>query len=133
MTEPESDWKEKLRERTTTTRKLPEFCEPLKESGQITPHPVPQGIVGDIGAKISDARTSARKLENQRKRRQRNHRIDYYVSDEALDIIDSRTFPNPGGDRSSIINKLVLAGGKEASGILPASARARADASDSEE
>jgi hypothetical protein len=124
QTEPGSDWKEKLRKRLAKQQELPEFREALKK-------PVPESIAGmaevgfqtgpGVGAKMS----SSRKLENQRKRRQRNCRVDYYASPEAMAIIDARTSPSVGGDRSSIINKLVLAAAKKASGIPAAYARAR--------
>ena len=68
-----------------------------------------------------------RKLQLQRERRARNQRIDYYVSEAALAIINARTTNSVGGDHSSVINRLVLAGAKRrASGINGHIARARA-------
>ena len=52
----------------------------------------------------------ANKLEQQRARRQRYPRIDYYPSKEARAAILARTFPSVGGDRSSVIDRLILSG-----------------------
>lgn len=53
----------------------------------------------------------ARKLEQQRARRQHYPRIDYYPSKEALDAIERETSAHPrgaGSDYASIINALIL-------------------------
>lgn len=47
-------------------------------------------------------------LELQRERRASYRRIDYYPSDQALKIIQSQTHCFPGGDYSSVINRLVI-------------------------
>ena len=52
----------------------------------------------------------ARKLEQQRERRRRYPRIDYYPSKSAQAAIDARTGYFAGGDFSAVIDKLVLAG-----------------------
>ncbi|MEO5813232.1 MAG: hypothetical protein ABIU96_04935 [Rhodanobacter sp.] len=52
----------------------------------------------------------ARKLEQQRARRQRYPRIDYTPSKEARAAILARTFPSVGGDQSSVIDRLILSG-----------------------
>jgi hypothetical protein len=51
-----------------------------------------------------------RKLADQRERRKHYRRIDYYPGEDAQRIIDARTFPAAGGDYSSVIDALVLAG-----------------------
>lgn len=55
----------------------------------------------------------ARKIEGQRYRRKQNRRIDYYPGSDAQRIIDARTFRAVGGDFSSVIDALVLAGAGE--------------------
>ncbi|MHB8447378.1 MAG: hypothetical protein ACYC9P_05575 [Rudaea sp.] len=55
----------------------------------------------------------ANKLQAQRDRRRMYRRIDYYPSEEAQEVIDARTCRNVGGDYSSIIDALVLAGADE--------------------
>ena len=55
----------------------------------------------------------ASKLQAQRERRLQHRRIDYYPSDEAQDVIDSRTGRRGGGDYSSVIDALVIAGAGE--------------------
>jgi hypothetical protein len=55
----------------------------------------------------------ARILECQRRRRSEHRRIDYYVSEDALAVIARRTFPSVGGDYSSIIDTLVIAGARK--------------------
>jgi hypothetical protein len=55
----------------------------------------------------------ASKLQAQRARRRMYRRIDYYPSDEAQDVIDSRTGRRGGGDYSSVIDALVIAGAGE--------------------
>ena len=57
----------------------------------------------------------ARKLEQQRARRQRYPRIDYTPSKEARAAILALTFPSAGGDQSSVIDRLILS----AAGELP--------------
>ncbi|MHB8562676.1 MAG: hypothetical protein ACYDDA_01795 [Acidiferrobacteraceae bacterium] len=57
-----------------------------------------------------------RKLEQQRQWRATNRRIDYSPTKEAAEIIDRETFPNAGGDYSSVISRIVT---EWASGILP--------------
>lgn len=52
----------------------------------------------------------ARKLEQQRARRRSLPRIDYYPSRQAVEAICARTFPYAGGDLSSVIDRLILAG-----------------------
>jgi hypothetical protein len=52
----------------------------------------------------------ARKLEQQRQRRQSITRIDYQPSDAALAVIQLRLAPRVGGDYSSVIDALILAG-----------------------
>lgn len=51
----------------------------------------------------------ARKLEQQRARRRRYPRIDYYPSKEARAAILERIRPGVGGDQSSVIDCLILA------------------------
>ena len=51
-----------------------------------------------------------RKVEGQRARRQRFRRIDYYPGKDAQAIIERRTHRAVGGDYSSVIDALVLAG-----------------------
>lgn len=48
-----------------------------------------------------------RKREQQRARRARFPRIDYYPSEGAAEIIGRLRFPAVGGDLSSIINRVV--------------------------
>jgi hypothetical protein len=50
------------------------------------------------------------KLAQQRARRQRYPRIDYYPSKEVRAAILARTFPRVGGDQSSVIDRLILFG-----------------------
>lgn len=50
----------------------------------------------------------ARKLEQQRERRQRYPRIDYYPSKEARAAIECLCYQGEGGDYSSVIDRLVL-------------------------
>lgn len=57
----------------------------------------------------------ASKREGQRWRRAHNRRIDYYPSDEAQAIIDTRTGPFPEGTYSAVIDALILT----AAGELP--------------
>jgi hypothetical protein len=57
----------------------------------------------------------ARKLEQQRARRQRYPRIDYYPSEAALALIEVNLRNRAGGDFSSVIDRLILA----AAGELP--------------
>lgn len=52
----------------------------------------------------------ARKLEQQRARRQQHPRIDYYPSKEAQAAILERIRPRVGGDQSSVIDRLILSG-----------------------
>jgi hypothetical protein len=54
-----------------------------------------------------NAQRKARKLRLQRERRQRFVRIDYYASADAAALIDALTTPGVGGDRSSVINRLL--------------------------
>ena len=51
----------------------------------------------------------ARKLEQQRARRQLYPRIDYYPSKAARTSILERIRPGVGGDQSSVIDRLILA------------------------
>lgn len=60
----------------------------------------------------------ARKNANQRNRRARNRRIDYYVSDAALAIIKAQCRPRSGYDTSSIINRLIERAG-QSTAVLP--------------
>lgn len=46
-------------------------------------------------------------LEAQRARRARYPRIDYYPSEEALEIIRTLTGDYVGGDKSSVINRII--------------------------
>jgi len=55
----------------------------------------------------------ASKLEGQRWRRERNRRIDYYPGKDAQAVIDARTSRRAGGDYSSVIDALVIAGAGE--------------------
>jgi uncharacterized protein YbcC (UPF0753/DUF2309 family) len=55
-------------------------------------------------------RRKARKLEQQRQRRARHRRIDYYPSPEVQALIDARCGPRAGGDYSRVIDALILAG-----------------------
>jgi hypothetical protein len=57
----------------------------------------------------------ARKLEQQRARRRRYPRIDYYPSDAVRAVIMANTGDYPGGDFSTVIDRLILA----AAGGLP--------------
>ncbi len=57
----------------------------------------------------------ARKLEQQRERRQRYPRIDYYPGKEAQAIIMATAGNRAGGDFSTVIDGLILA----AAGELP--------------
>lgn len=50
------------------------------------------------------------KLKAQRQRRAQYRRIDYYPGNDAQAIIDARTRPSCGGDYSSVIDALLLAG-----------------------
>lgn len=47
------------------------------------------------------------KREQQRWRRARYPRIDYYPSEEAAEIIRSMVEPRAGGDYSSVLNRIV--------------------------
>lgn len=58
----------------------------------------------------------ARILEQQRARRRRYRRIDYYPSDAADEIIDNLRTRREGGDASSILNRIITEWA-EASGI----------------
>ena len=49
-----------------------------------------------------------RKLQQQRERRARYPRIDYYPSDAAKKIIDDLSWPYTRADMSSAINNIVL-------------------------
>jgi hypothetical protein len=49
----------------------------------------------------------ARKNENQRNRRAKKRRIDYYVSEAALAIINAQCKAEVGYDTSSVINRVV--------------------------
>lgn len=53
----------------------------------------------------------ARKLEQQRSRRARMRRIDYYPSKDAQVVIEQMWGRSVGCDFSSIIDRLVLAAG----------------------
>lgn len=55
----------------------------------------------------------ARRLEQQRQRRAKYPRIDYYPSNAAQAAIYERTGYFAGGDYSAVIDKLVLAGAAE--------------------
>lgn len=55
----------------------------------------------------------ARKLEQQRDRRNMYPRIDYYPSKNVLALIQSRIHGRAGGDYSSVIDALVLIGAGE--------------------
>ncbi|MGH6628396.1 MAG: hypothetical protein ACREB3_01540, partial [Burkholderiales bacterium] len=46
--------------------------------------------------------------ELQRLRRASMRRVDYYPSNEAIRVIDSRREPYAGGDASSIINRIIV-------------------------
>ena len=48
-----------------------------------------------------------RKREQQRERRAKLRRIDYYVSPEAAEIIDRLTRPVVGADHSSVLDRIV--------------------------
>ena len=52
-------------------------------------------------------------LQAQRERRLRYRRIDYYPSEEAQAVIDSRTGRRGCGDYSSVIDALVIVGAGE--------------------
>ena len=60
----------------------------------------------DDHSKIEHRRYLARM--SQRKRREGKTRIDYYVSREAIRIIDDLRRPNVGYDASSILNRIVV-------------------------
>ncbi len=51
-----------------------------------------------------------RKIEGQRERRAHHRRIDYYPGKDAQTVIDARTHRAAGGDYSSVIDALLLAG-----------------------
>ena len=55
----------------------------------------------------------ASRLQAQRERRLQYRRIDYYPSEDALGVIERRTHRSVGGDYSSIIDALVIAGGRK--------------------
>jgi len=55
----------------------------------------------------------ARKLAQQRERRRKRPRIDYYPSKAARSVLDSLTGCFVGGDFSTVIDALVLAGSEE--------------------
>jgi hypothetical protein len=57
----------------------------------------------------------ANKLEQQRARRRQYPRIDYYPGKEARAIIMQNTGNHPGGDYSTVIDRLILS----AAGGLP--------------
>lgn len=57
----------------------------------------------------------ARKLEQQRERRRQCRRIDYYPGKEAQAIIMASVGSYPGGDYSTVIDRLILS----AAGGLP--------------
>lgn len=65
-----------------------------------------------IAADVADwqAWKRTRKIEGQRYRRQHVRRIDYQPGKDAQAIIDARTHRRVGGDYSSVIDALVLAG-----------------------
>ena len=52
----------------------------------------------------------ARKLEQQRARRRQYPRIDYYPGKEAQAIIMANAGNHPGGDYSTVIDRLILSG-----------------------
>lgn len=51
-----------------------------------------------------------RKLAQQRGLRAMYRRIDYYPGKEAAAVIDACRYPYAGGDYSSVIDRLILAG-----------------------
>jgi len=55
----------------------------------------------------------ARKLEQQRERRRRYPRIDYYPSGAARAVIMANAGNHPGGDFSTVIDRLILSGAGE--------------------
>ncbi|MFC5582896.1 hypothetical protein [Rhodanobacter terrae] len=57
--------------------------------------------------------SKARKLESQRERRRLHPRIDYYPSKAAQALIEARAGCFVGGDYSSVIDALLLAGAGE--------------------
>ncbi|MEO9215166.1 MAG: hypothetical protein ABI227_05905 [Rhodanobacter sp.] len=63
----------------------------------------------------SQAWRKARKLEQQRARRQRYPRIDYYPGKDALAVIMANAGSHPGGDFSTVIDSLI----RFAAGDLP--------------
>lgn len=65
-------------------------------------------------------------LEAQRHRRAQLRRIDYYVSDDAAQIIDAQRRPGVGGDASSILDRIVLEWAGRSGISRPVRARARA-------
>ncbi|WP_082542696.1 HGGxSTG domain-containing protein [Rhodanobacter sp. Root561] len=71
-----------------------------------------------------NAGRKTRKLEQQRERRQRYPRIDYYPSDAARAVIMANTGNRLGGDFSSVINRLILHITAEHRNKLTPSARA---------
>ena len=54
----------------------------------------------------------AQKNANQRNRRAKHCRIDYYVSAAALAIINAQCKPQAGYDASSVINRLIESAGQ---------------------
>ena len=54
----------------------------------------------------------ARKNASQRNRRAKQRRIDYYVSEAALAIINAQCEPQAGYDTSSVINRLIEGAGQ---------------------
>lgn len=59
---------------------------------------------------VATTKCKTSKLEAQRSRRRRYPRIDYYPEKTAHAAILERTGNHPGGDFSSVIDRLILVG-----------------------
>jgi hypothetical protein len=71
------------------------------------PRPLGRDDSWNPALETHEAWSRRRILEAQRYRRARLRRIDYYVSDKAAKIIDAQRHQGPGGDASSILDRIV--------------------------
>jgi hypothetical protein len=75
----------------------------------VTWQPLLDRVLGTNRIERAELRASrlAHAAANQRNRRAKHRRIDYYVSEAALAIINAQTKAQAGYDTSSVINRLI--------------------------